>query len=307
MSIMLQQWLEALASPLCALFRASLALSYVCATRTLYEVCKLSNETGNVALDLATPRRRDLEGRVILLFNEITDLWCSVSESTCGIPLGNQNLLEDDRVVGGYDVGYYRYPWYATLIRYNQVVCGGVLIGPRTVLTAAHCYKEFLDLSSMGYLRLESIYTVKLGVYNVCTSESSQREKPYYDICMLTLAADTSDYQPICLPKYALKKKPNEASVPGLGTLRYQGRMPCTVHEARLLIYDDKECHDMIYRTGNDPKQIKNAFCAGYLQGGTDTCQGDSGGPLQSMNKNGQYVLLGNIIFDCQVSTVHQE
>ncbi|KAJ8937043.1 hypothetical protein NQ318_021113, partial [Aromia moschata] len=29
----------------------------------LYEVCKLSNATGNVAPDLATLRRRDLEGR----------------------------------------------------------------------------------------------------------------------------------------------------------------------------------------------------------------------------------------------------
>ncbi|KAJ8938025.1 hypothetical protein NQ318_004244 [Aromia moschata] len=31
----------------------------------MYEVCKLSNETGNVAPDLATLRIRDLEGRVI--------------------------------------------------------------------------------------------------------------------------------------------------------------------------------------------------------------------------------------------------
>ncbi|KAJ8956061.1 hypothetical protein NQ318_016511 [Aromia moschata] len=31
----------------------------------IYEVCKLSNETGNVAPDLATLRRRDLEGRYV--------------------------------------------------------------------------------------------------------------------------------------------------------------------------------------------------------------------------------------------------
>lgn len=70
-----------------------------------------------------------------------------------------------------------------------------------------------------------------------------------------------------------LKEKPKDGTVPGLGTLKYQGAMPCTVHEARLLIYNDTECHNMIKMTGNNDSLIKNAFCAGYLQGGIDTCQ----------------------------------
>ncbi|KAJ8954946.1 hypothetical protein NQ318_000376, partial [Aromia moschata] len=37
-------------------------LSTILACTDTYEVCKLSNETGNVAPDLATLRRRDLEG-----------------------------------------------------------------------------------------------------------------------------------------------------------------------------------------------------------------------------------------------------
>lgn len=49
------------------------------------------------------------------------------------------------RIVGGYDVGYYKYPWMATLIRHGMVFCGGSLIGSKTVITAAHCYKEFLE------------------------------------------------------------------------------------------------------------------------------------------------------------------
>lgn len=70
-----------------------------------------------------------------------------------------------------------------------------------------------------------------------------------------------------------MKDKPKDGTVPGLGTLKYQGAMPCTVHEARLLIYNDSDCHDMINGTGNNATAIKNAFCAGYIQGGIDTCQ----------------------------------
>lgn len=69
---------------------------------------------------------------------------------------------------------------------------------------------------------MEPIYTVKLGVYNICTTEGTQRDfkiekveihemyyvnTPYYDIALLTLVEDTNAYQPICLPKYG--KFPN--------------------------------------------------------------------------------------------------
>lgn len=77
-----------------------------------------------------------------------------ISEHICGKPIGITYKLEEDRIVAGYDVGYYRYPWYAALIRYGKVVCGGALIGPKTVITAAHCYKEFLYLAK--YVHLEN-------------------------------------------------------------------------------------------------------------------------------------------------------
>ncbi|CAG9857958.1 unnamed protein product [Phyllotreta striolata] len=235
----------------------------------------------------------------------------SFTVEECGRPIGNEFRLEEDRVVAGYDIGYYRYPWYAILTRYNQVACGGTLVASKTIVTAAHCYKEFLNLASKGVFKLEQAYIVKLGVYNICTAEKTSRsytvekvhihqlyytKKPYYDISVLILNGDTP-YTPICLPTPHSLKKPLDGTVPGLGTLRYHGAMPCTVHEARLLVHNQTECFDMINSTGNDPNLIENAFCAGYLQGGIDTCQGDSGGPLQGLSESGNYVLVGIVSF----------
>ncbi|XP_060526970.1 transmembrane protease serine 4-like [Cylas formicarius] len=134
--------------------------------------------------------------------------------SECGRPLGNEYVIQTDRIVAGYDVGYYRYPWYAALVRSNQVNCGGALIGPQIVLTAAHCFKEYLHSTSQGG-KLEDISTVRLGMYNICASEKEVTEyrvvkveihelypkkKPYYDIWLLTLANSTDSYRPVCLP-----------------------------------------------------------------------------------------------------------
>ncbi|KAG5894041.1 hypothetical protein JTB14_037886 [Gonioctena quinquepunctata] len=252
-----------------------------------------------------------------VILSEVTSNF-SQNEHVCGRPIGTEFRLEEDRIVAGYDVGYYRYPWYAALIRYNSVSCGGALIGPRTVVSAAHCFKEFMNAANNGFLNLASVYTVKLGVYNICETEQTRRDysvekviihekykekKPYYDISLLILAGDTNKYLPICLPQSEIKQRPEAGTVPGLGVLRYQGAMPCTVHEARLLVYNDTDCYNMINRTGNDPKAITNAFCAGYIRGGIDTCQGDSGGPLQSMNVDGDYVLIGIVSFGFHCAT----
>lgn len=83
----------------------------------------------------------------IYLLSPYTFHLFDITDHICGKPIGSKFKLEEDRIVAGYDIGYYRYPWYAALIRYGKVACGGALIGPKTVITAAHCYKEFLYLA----------------------------------------------------------------------------------------------------------------------------------------------------------------
>ncbi|KAF2887532.1 hypothetical protein ILUMI_18641, partial [Ignelater luminosus] len=162
-----------------------------------------------------------------------------------------------------------------------------------------------------GALKLESIYTIKLGVYNNCQSEPNQRqfrsqkvdlhdnyftELPYFDIALITLDRDATGFMPVCLPNKVAQSETRgrEGWVQGLGRLNHDSRAaPCTLQEARLLIYPDETCIKMLNSTGNDVEAFVHAFCAGYLEGKIDTCQGDSGGPFLVLDTNGLYVLQG--------------
>ncbi|XP_019868973.1 clotting factor G beta subunit isoform X2 [Aethina tumida] len=192
----------------------------------------------------------------------------------CGKPSGGEYRIEE-RIVSGYDVGYYKYPW-------------------------------------QGLANLTDAYEVSIGVYDWCERNTTRQNytlieviphekywdyQPYYDIAILVLDNPTDQFTPICLPPANVKFKPKEGIVVGLGSLKYNGEAPCKLNEARLLIYTDKECHKMLNETGNNDTLIKSAFCAGYLAGGIDACQGDSGGPLQVIGSNGNYVQIGIVSF----------
>ncbi|XP_066252131.1 clotting factor G beta subunit-like [Euwallacea similis] len=249
---------------------------------------------------------------LLILFLGLNCCPTATPTQQCGRAIESNLLKENERIVAGYDVGYYKYPWFAALMENKMVQCGGALIAPKLVVTAAHCYKEYLNVPNNTKVKLENIYTVRMGMYNICTIENTTKEykvdkvqvhelywsrKPYYDICLLTLVNSTDAYEPLCLPKGVVNHRPRDGTVPGMGALKYQGQVPCTLHEARLLIYSDSTCIKMLNDSGNNGSQLEHALCAGYLSGGIDTCQGDSGGPLQVLDENGRYSLLGIVSF----------
>jgi len=86
----------------------------------------------------------------------------SSSSSLRGGGGGRELLIPEARIIGGYQARSRRYKYFASLQRppYFSHFCGGALITPTLVLTAAHCYKEyeyFAEIDGRRYLMKEQI------------------------------------------------------------------------------------------------------------------------------------------------------
>ncbi|XP_017177490.1 kallikrein 1-related peptidase b21 isoform X2 [Mus musculus] len=70
------------------------------------------------------------------------------------------------RIVGGFNCEKNSQPWHVAVFRYNKYICGGVLLNPNWVLTAAHCYGN-----------ATSQYNVWLGKNKLFQHESSAQHR----------------------------------------------------------------------------------------------------------------------------------
>ncbi|XP_051020199.1 plasminogen [Acomys russatus] len=198
------------------------------------------------------------------------------------------------RVVGGCVANPHSWPWQISLrTRFGgQHFCGGTLISPEWVLTAAHC----LEKSSRA-----AFYKVVLGAHeeDIGGSDVQQievakliTEPTRADIALLKLrrpAAITDKVIPACLPSpnYVVADR-TLCYITGWGDTKGTfgaGRLK----EAQLPVIENKVCNRFEYLNG---RVRPTELCAGHLAGGIDSCQGDSGGPLVCFEKD-KYILQG--------------
>jgi secreted trypsin-like serine protease len=191
-------------------------------------------------------------------------------------------------VVGGTPVAIGKYPWFVSIDQ-----CGGTLVAPDRVLTAAHCV-EGRTAAQLGTVRFGgSTETRRVVAFaaepRFVAAELDGTENPEAardDVATLALDRPVTDIEPIALagPGDAIS---GSAELIGRGRTRSDG--PAALFSGRtglrhttLKVMDNATCasswrhaRNPAYHHAFDPQVM---VCASAPHRGI--CQGDSGGPL---------------------------
>jgi len=204
-------------------------------------------------------------------------------------------------IVNGEPAEECEWKWQVGLAsrRNGRPWCGGMLISPEWVLTAAHC------------LEGESRISVIAGQHNVRTNSGNEQRRwssqiimhPQYnsntlqnDFGLVRLESAmnmNSCVGTVCLPAAGADVPAgSECWITGWGTLSSGGSSPDVLQEAKVTILSNNACKDTSYgRNEITPEML----CAqGRRNGGiTDACQGDSGGPLVCQASDNTWAVYG--------------
>jgi secreted trypsin-like serine protease len=228
-----------------------------------------------------------------------------------------QAFCDDGRVMGGCVTSIDEFPWQVSLFRtgggtqLGSHFCGGSVVAPRWVLTAAHCIEDFLptDPSPMAVYFGSTSLEAGGQIVDVQTiyGHPDYRGVGSDDIALLELRNPIS-VTPVTLSMDVeardLERVGAEAIVIGWGNTPGQRDLSGTVGMkggesvvqtvdvfetsplllgAEVPVVDNARCDER-----GDPE----AICAGYRSRPVDACAGDSGGPLMVRTREG-YVQVG--------------
>ncbi|XP_063878134.1 uncharacterized protein LOC135110109 [Scylla paramamosain] len=180
--------------------------------------------------------------------------------------------------------------------------CGGALISPYHVVTAAHCLLEpgVTDNGTVNFLKPS---VVRLGEVDFTRADESQAfdyevdgvqvhegyalPAKYNDIAIITLKYPvqfTEALQPYCLPRVGVDLVGRSLTVSGWG-VRPGGQVATILHNIEVRVVSEEECRDAY-----DDEDISAFFEVQYPDGVNKllvcatseepVCRGDSGGPL---------------------------
>ncbi|KAI2489708.1 peptidase [Fragilaria crotonensis] len=193
-------------------------------------------------------------------------------------PKASTRIRTSSRIVGGSPAGAETYPFMVALYSADDPstslpVCGGSLITPNVVLTAAHCIME-IKTAQIGR------YDIVLDEPGVQTYVASERrmhptfDRRTYDFDYALLKLDRPHPNPYMVSLRTTPEIPNLLTIIGWGATSDGGSQSTKLLAADVRRFNTTKCR----RNYNPDPITKNMFCA--EKKGVDACQGDSGGPI---------------------------
>lgn len=234
----------------------------------------------------------------------------------------------EPRIVGGYPTKIQEWPWQTALTlhpavapgsAYDRAICGGSLVAPTIVITAAHCVLDedggivdpgfYAMVTGRTQLSSSAGQEISVEAYYLVTDENGV---PLYDpisvrwdVAVVELASpsSSSSIRIAGADEPSLWSAGQPAYITGWGSLLGpDGPYPDTLQAARVSIISDSACGSFVSYGGEFHSDVM--VCAGVWEGGRDSCSGDSGGPLVVPTAAGGYRLVGDTSFGVEQCAV---
>jgi len=184
------------------------------------------------------------------------------------------------RIVGGQTASQSQFPYTTAVLYNNRLLCGGALLTPSHVVTAAHCTNG----------RTASQLSIRVGsnTYHSggqASPVSAILQHPLYnsrsqdnDISILVLRTPVKLSSSVGVASVTRREPSNGevVTVSGWGVLSEQGTASSSLRYVSIPTVGRSQCRARYGVTAI----TDNMICAGNAEGGKDSCQGDSGGPL---------------------------
>ncbi|MGW7433591.1 serine protease [Streptomyces sp. NPDC054861] len=210
----------------------------------------------------------------------------------------------DSVVVGGQLTRIADAPWVVALSSRDRFggtragqFCGGVVVAPTRVLTAAHCLgrdvlggkpselADFKVIAGRSSLRGRDGHEVRISGTWVNPSYNAATNSGDLAVLSLETALPASYVIERARPGDTAEAPGTEAEVFGWGDTTGNETYSSALRSARVQVLADSACTRSYSGVLGAAYRADTMLCAGDPQGGKDACQGDSGGPLVAQGR----------------------